>query len=121
MHKYKSKIEIKGWLSHRKRCDELLSIWIPCGEKKLLLNCTPCGEKNIHLRQCLHFPAFTAVKYNKSLKNLHERIVERQAIKMKGYVAVQRKLLMLIFNLWKKNEPYKCLEQPVEAALIELD
>ncbi|MBW0177103.1 IS110 family transposase [Sediminibacterium sp.] len=76
---------------------------------------------NIHLRQCLHFPAFTAVKYNKPLKNLHERIVERQAIKMKGYVAVQRKLLMLIFSLWKKNEPYKCLEQPVEAALIELD
>jgi len=76
---------------------------------------------NPHLRQCLHFPAFTAVKYNKPLKNLHERIVERQAIKMKGYVAVQRKLLMLMYTLWNKNESYKCLEQPVEAALIELD
>lgn len=76
---------------------------------------------NPHLRQCLHFPSFTAVKYNQPLKRLHERIVERQAIKMKGYVAVQRKLLMLMYTLWKKNEPYKCLEQPVEAALIELD
>jgi len=35
------------------------------------------------------------------------------------------KLLMLIFMLWKKNEPYqlpiKFLEQPVEAALTGLD
>jgi transposase len=76
---------------------------------------------NPHLRQCLHFPSFTAVKYNQPLKNLHERIVEKQAIKMKGYVAVQRKLLMLIYTIWNKNEPYKCLEQPVETALIELD
>lgn len=80
---------------------------------------------NPHLRHCLYFPAFTAVKYNLPLKNLHNRIVEKQAIKMKGYVAVQRKLLTLIYTLWKKNEPYqlpiKFLEQPVEAALTELD
>jgi len=80
---------------------------------------------NPHLRHCLYFPAFTAVKYNLPLQNLHNRIVEKQAIKMKGYVAVQRKLLMLIYTLWKKNEPYqlpiKFLEQPVEAALTELD
>jgi hypothetical protein len=45
--------------------------------------------------------------------------------KMKGYVAVQRKMLILIYTLWKKNEAYnpsiKFLEQPVEAALTELD
>jgi len=80
---------------------------------------------NPHLRCCLYFPAFTAVKYNLPLQKLHNRIVEKQTIKMKGYVAVQRKLLMLIYTLWKKNEPYelpiKFLEQPVEAALTELD
>ncbi|HRH49486.1 MAG TPA: IS110 family transposase [Panacibacter sp.] len=80
---------------------------------------------NPHLRHCLYFPAFTAVKYNLPLQNLHNRIIEKQAIKMKGYVAVQRKLLMLIYTLWKKNEPYqlpiKFLDQPVEAALTELD
>ncbi|MEP1138892.1 MAG: hypothetical protein ABJK11_00675 [Balneola sp.] len=26
---------------------------------------------------------------------------------MKSYVAVQKKLLILIYTLWKKNEPYK--------------
>lgn len=80
---------------------------------------------NPHLRYCLHLPSFTAVKYNLPMQQLHHRIVERQAIKMKGYIAVQRKMLMLIYTLWKKNEAYKpsikFLEQPLEAALTELD
>jgi transposase len=80
---------------------------------------------NPHLRHCLYFPSFSAVKYNIPMQQLHYRIVEKQAIKMKGYVAVQRKLLILIYTLWKKNEVYnpsiKFLEQPVEAALTELD
>lgn len=80
---------------------------------------------NAHLRQCLHLPAFSAVRHNLPMQALHKRIVEKQSIKMKGYVAVQRKLLMLIYTLWKKDEVYslpsKFLEQPVEAALTELD
>jgi transposase len=80
---------------------------------------------NPHLRHCLHLPSFTAVKYNIPMQQLHHRIVEKQAIKMKGYIAVQRKMLVLIYTLWKKNEAYnpslKFLEQPVEAALTELD
>lgn len=80
---------------------------------------------NPHLRQCLYFPSFTAVKYNMPMQNLYNRITEKQAIKMKGYVAVQRKMLELIYTLWKNNEIYnpsiKFLEQPVEAALTELD
>ena len=80
---------------------------------------------NPHLRHCLHLPSFVAVKYNLPMQQLHHRIVEKQAIKMKAYVAVQRKMLMLIYTLWKKNEAYnpsiKFLEQPVEAALTELD
>jgi transposase len=38
------------------------------------------------------------------MQNLYHRITEKQIIKMKGYVAVQRKMLMLIYTLWKKNE-----------------
>ena len=80
---------------------------------------------NPHLRHCLHLPSFTAVKYNVPMQQLHHRIVEKQTIKMKGYVAVQRKMLILIYTLWKKNDVYnpsiKFLEQPVEAALTELD
>jgi transposase len=82
-------------------------------------------QGNSHLRHCLYFPSFSAVRHNKPMQNLYDRIVEKQAIKMKGYVAVQRKMLILIYTLWKKNEAYdpsiKFLEQPVEAALTELD
>ncbi|MCW3125082.1 MAG: transposase family protein, partial [Bacteroidetes bacterium] len=46
-------------------------------------------------------------------------------IKMKAAVAVQRKLLELIYTLWKKEEMYdpdylKKLEQPQETALKEI-
>ena len=82
-------------------------------------------QGNPHLRHCLYFPSFSAVRHNKPMQNLYNRIVEKQAIKMKGYVAVQRKMLTLIYTLWKKNEVYnpsiKFLEQPVEAALTELN
>ncbi|MGJ3236970.1 MAG: IS110 family transposase, partial [Marivirga sp.] len=59
-----------------------------------------------------------------SLNVFYNHLFERQKIKMKSYVAVQRKLLVLIYTLWKKEERYKdkfLLEQPREAALTELD
>ncbi|HEX8574744.1 MAG TPA: hypothetical protein VF677_00465, partial [Flavobacterium sp.] len=31
---------------------------------------------------------------------------EKHGIKMKSYVAVQKKLLVLIYHIWKKNEQY---------------
>lgn len=80
---------------------------------------------NSHLRSCLFMPSFSAVRHCQPMKNLHARIVDKQAIKMKGYVAVQRKLLMLMYAIWKKDEVYSTsyifLEQPVKAALTELD
>lgn len=78
---------------------------------------------NAYLRRCLYFPAITAVKHNMPLKNFYNRLMTRTEVKMKGYVGVQRKLLILIYTLWKKDESYnhKLLEQPIEAALTELD
>ena len=34
------------------------------------------------------------------------RVYEKTSIKMKGYVAVQRKLLATMYSLWKKNEAF---------------
>ena len=61
---------------------------------------------NSHIRRCLHFPALSVVKYNDEFKALFTRVFERTKIKMKGYVAVQRKLLVLIYTLYKTNQPY---------------
>ena len=91
------------------------------------------GKGNKHIRKAMHFPALTSVKFNKNNRDLYERIETKTGIKMKGYTAVQRKLLVLIYVLWNKDEPYdpnyqtnkanqqKLLEQPLMTALTELD
>ena len=63
-------------------------------------------QGNRHIRHALHFPAISVVKYHQEFKSLYERIFDRTKIKMKGYVAVQRKLLVLIYTLYKKNKAY---------------
>ena len=91
------------------------------------------GKGNKHIRRVLHFPALTNVKYDEHHKNLYMRIEAKSGIKMKGYTAIQRKLLVLIYTLWKNNEAFdpnyksknrdvpKNLEQLIGAALTELD
>lgn len=64
---------------------------------------------NAHIRKALYFPALTAVRFEEEFKELFNRIFERTRIKMKGYVAVQRKLLILIYTLFKKQEKYNSI------------
>lgn len=62
---------------------------------------------NGHLRRAMFMPAFTAVRYSeKPLESLYRRTFDKHGIKMKSYVAVQKKLLVLIYHIWKKNEAY---------------
>lgn len=61
---------------------------------------------NRYIRRALHMPSMSVVRYNDEFGNLYKRVSERTGLKMKGLVAVQRKLLLLIFTLFKKNEKY---------------
>lgn len=61
---------------------------------------------NSYIRKALHFPAIVHVRYNGSLKSNFEGIMDRTKIKMKGYVAVQRKLLSLIYTIYETEEDY---------------
>ena len=64
-------------------------------------------QGNARIRRILHMPALCAVKYQEpAFKALYERVYQRSGIKMKGYVAVQKKLLCLIYTLWKKDQAY---------------
>ncbi|MBK7442917.1 MAG: IS110 family transposase [Bacteroidetes bacterium] len=58
---------------------------------------------NKYLRKCLYFPAFTSINHYEPSKNLYTRIISKTGLKMKGAVAVQRKILVLIYVLWKKD------------------
>ncbi|WP_174549716.1 IS110 family RNA-guided transposase, partial [Flammeovirga pacifica] len=62
---------------------------------------------NAHIRRALHFPALNVIRYEVgSFPSLYGRILDRSAIKMKGYVALQARLLRIMFSLWKKEEYY---------------
>ncbi|MFK7906637.1 MAG: IS110 family transposase [Chitinophagales bacterium] len=61
---------------------------------------------NSHIRRAMYFPAICMVKHEPAFKQLFERVLERSGIKMKGYVAVQRKALILIYALFKNDEVY---------------
>ena len=61
---------------------------------------------NISLRKAMHFPALTAVKWDENFKELYARLVAKHGIKMKALVAVQRKLLEMIFTLYKNQTSY---------------
>ena len=51
-------------------------------------------------------PAMAAARYNNTLKVFYERINQKRTIKKQGLIAVMRKLLILIYTLWKKEEVY---------------
>ncbi len=61
---------------------------------------------NGHIRRALYFPALCAKKKEGVFKNLYDRVFDKTKIKMKGYVAVQRKLLVMIYTLYKNNCPF---------------
>jgi len=61
---------------------------------------------NKYIRKALYFPAFTAIKHNPFHKNHYATLVAKHGIKMKAAVSVQRKLLVLIYTLWKKEQPF---------------
>jgi transposase len=62
---------------------------------------------NAHIRRALYFPALSAAVHEPKLQDIYQRIHQKNPkVKMVGVVAVQRKLLVLIYTLYKKNEPY---------------
>jgi len=61
---------------------------------------------NRHLRKSLHLPSLSSVKYNESHRNLYARIVAKSGIKMKALIAVQRKILELIFVIDKNKTKF---------------
>jgi len=62
---------------------------------------------NSRIRRALHLPAFNMVRYEQApFVGLFNRTMEKHGRKMKSYVAVQKKLLVIIYSLWKNNLAY---------------
>ncbi len=62
---------------------------------------------NSHIRRILFMPSLQMKTYQVgAMEALYQRTLDKHGIKMKSYVAIQRKLLILIYTLWKKNEVF---------------
>jgi transposase len=65
-------------------------------------------QGNSHIRRMLHMPALQAVRHNVPVcRALYERLTGKGKKKMVAYVAVQKKLLILIYTLWKKDQVWQ--------------
>lgn len=62
---------------------------------------------NRFLRKVLHMPALAAIRHDKQFKAFFDRLVAKHGIKMKAAVAVQRKLLELMYTLCKTGKKYE--------------
>lgn len=74
---------------------------------------------NRYIRNALYFPAMVATRFNPVMKESYIRIIQQKPSKMIGQVAIQRKLLTLMYTLWKNNVPfdpeYNKVASPIKA------
>lgn len=62
---------------------------------------------NSRLRRILHLPALNAVRFGEpTCQDLYQRVFERSGVKMKAYVAVQKRLLLMAFAGWRHGVDY---------------
>ena len=58
---------------------------------------------NKHIRAALYMPSLTAIRVNPTLKPFYERLKPKKSKPIVSVVAVQRKLLCLMYSLWKNE------------------
>lgn len=59
---------------------------------------------NSRIRAALFFPALVSSRFNENFKSIYMRINSGKSSKMVGVTALQRKILLLIYALWKKDQ-----------------
>src|SRR6187402_1229069 len=77
---------------------------------------------NRYLRKAMHLPALAAIRHSARFKGIIVRLVSKHGIKMKAAVAVQRKLLEMIYTVYKSqtlyNEGYLKINTTKESTII---
>lgn len=81
---------------------------------------------NGRIRAALYFPALVASRHNAALRAVYQRINSGKESKMVGVVSLQRKLLLLIYSMWKndtvfQNEPLASGDQERKSLLRHKD
>lgn len=74
------------------------------GMKKGKTSISKKGNK--FLRNAVFMPALAACRYNPVLKKFYQRLIAKGKNKKLALIAVARKLLLLIYTLWKNNSTF---------------
>jgi len=61
---------------------------------------------NRYIRKAMHMPSLNAIRNDERFKAIFVRLVSKHGIKMKAAVAVQRKILEMIYTIWTTEKPY---------------
>jgi len=61
---------------------------------------------NPHIRKALFMPALSSSRSNELMKIIYQQLNQRQAAKKQGVMVVAKKLLLLIYALWKNSTEY---------------
>ena len=61
---------------------------------------------NSHIRQIMYMPSLSAIQHSETYKSFYERLNEKKQNGLISGTAVQRKLLGLIYTLWKNDSEY---------------
>jgi transposase len=62
---------------------------------------------NRYIRKALYFPTFSKIQHDELTNKKYQKLKEKKGIPMVAAVAQQRKLLGLIYTLWKKQEMFR--------------
>jgi transposase len=61
---------------------------------------------NKYLRKAMYMPALAAIRHDERFKAVYARLVGKHGIKMKAAVAIQRKLLEMMFTVYRTQKAY---------------
>lgn len=61
---------------------------------------------NVHIRKAMYFPAYTNLNHSDNYKGLYSRVFAKSQKSLIAATAIQKKLLGLIYTLWKNDTRY---------------
>lgn len=61
---------------------------------------------NSHIRQAMYMPSWSSIQYTKTYKTFYDRLNNKKGNGLIAGTAVQKKLLGLIYTLWKNDAEY---------------
>jgi transposase len=97
--------ELEGLMEETLMSDE--EVWSKVKKLLSIKGQTKISKKGIsNIRSAMHFPSMVATRYNAKMKTIYERILAKKKVKKIGLIAIQKRWLVLMYALWRTNQPF---------------